>query len=210
MSSRPSHPSRPARLSASSGPPNSTDSTDSPENPSAPATFVPSPPARQSGSSRLSKRPSSESSRGSGSGSGSGLRVLPLEEPSQLEPARRGRKKALEMPPLPQAILDGMTELERQHHQFFVDSIAQDYQIKKPSDFLALHMAALDFIQLLRVQAYQMQTGEVLSASKLHPGPQVRSWLDSMSTTRRARKEQPSAEDEELEKWKQGLRKISS
>jgi hypothetical protein len=136
--------------------------------------------------------------------------VLPLEEASQLEPAKRGRKKALEMPPLPQAILDGMTELERAHHQFFVDSIAQDYQIKKPSDFLALHMAALDFIQLLRVQAYQMQTGEVLSASKLHPGPQVRSWLDSMSTTRRARKEQPSEEDEDLKRWKEGLRKISS
>lgn len=138
------------------------------------------------------------------------LSVTPLAEPSQLEPIRRGRKPRLEMPPMPKAVFDGMTPLEQEHYRFFVESITQDYAIRKPSDLVALHMAALEYINLLRVQASQLASGEIMTAARQHPGVQLRAWLDSMSTTRRARKETVNPEEEEMERWKQGLRKLSS
>lgn len=115
------------------------------------------------------------------------------------------------MPAIPQAVLDGMTPLEREWFQFFVEAIKVDYGITKASDYIALYMAALDYVILWRVQAVQLATGELMTAARHHPGAHLRAWLDSMSTTRKARKEAPaSAEDEQLESWKQGLRKISS
>lgn len=138
------------------------------------------------------------------------LRAGPVTKPAQLDPARRGRKPKLEMPAMPQEVFDGMSALERRHYDFFVESIKLDYGITKPSDMVALHMAALEYINLLRVSAKQLADGEVITAMRQHPGVQLRAWLDTLSTTRKARKEQPTnQEDEELARWKENLRSLS-
>lgn len=138
------------------------------------------------------------------------VKVVRLERAQDATP-RRGRPRKLEMPPLPQELLDGFTALERQHFEFFIEAMKADYRIEKPSDMLALHMAACEYINLLRVNATSAASGEVITAARQHPGVQLRAWLDSMSTTRRARRSEGSdADSSEQQEWAAAMRKLSS
>lgn len=134
--------------------------------------------------------------------------VIKLERPAQLEPSV-GRPRTLKAPALPQDILDGMTELEREHFKFFIEAYKRDYQIKKPSDLIALQQAALEYINLLRVQAQQLKSGQVITAARQHPGVQMRAWLSEMGATRSKRK--PDAEeDDEQKEMKEFIRRLSA
>lgn len=116
------------------------------------------------------------------------IHVVRLERPvEQPEAPKRGRPRKLKYPSLPQEIFDGMTELEREHFDFFVNAHLEQYPDMIATDHLALHMAALDYISLLRMQASQLQTGQLVSMARQHPGVQLRAWMDSMSVTRKAR-----------------------
>lgn len=131
-----------------------------------------------------------------------------LEERAE-QPTRMGRPRKLEMPPMPAALMEGFTELEREHFTFFVEAYKADYGIKKPSDFIALYMAACEYIQLLRINATSAKTGEVITAARQHPGVQLRAWLDSMGSTRKQRKE--TKEDEgEVAQWAAAMSKLSA
>lgn len=132
--------------------------------------------------------------------------VLRLETPSQLE-APRGRPRKLVMPPLPQELLDGMTALELEHYNFFLAAYKADYRITKPSDLLALNQAALEYINLLRVQAQQLKSGQVITAARQHPGVQLRAWLSEMGVTRSKRKGDDDEGDAEIKAWMDRLGK---
>lgn len=112
--------------------------------------------------------------------------VTQLDQPA---PSRitTGRKPKLKMPPLPQGLLDGMTELEQQHFWYMIDAYQQDYPSMKPTDIICLYQAALEYVNTLRVQAKQLKSGEVISMARQHPGVQMRAWLDMMDVTRKAR-----------------------
>ena len=116
------------------------------------------------------------------------FQVAKLSSPAQLEEPRRGRRRKATMPPLPQELLDGMTELERQHFQFFLDAHHNEYgDSLNQADEIALMQAAIEYINLLRVQADQLATGKIISMARQHPGVQLRQWLDSLSVTRKQR-----------------------
>lgn len=140
-----------------------------------------------------------------------GLSVIPLETPRQLKRAP-GRPKKLKLPPLPQEMLDGMTPLEQEHFDFFIEAYQHDYPRMSPSDCLCLYQAGLEYINLLRVQATQLQKHEVISMARQHPGVQLRQWLDQMACTRKARTagKSPSAEDQDRASLKELLKGLSS
>ena len=129
-------------------------------------------------------------------------------------PARRttGRKPKPKMPAFPQALLDGMSPLEQEHFYFFIESYQQDYPGMKPTDLICLYQAALEYINTLRVQAKQLQSGEVISMARQHPGVQMRAWLDMMDVTRKARTKGKTsdADSEEAKQVKEALRALSS
>jgi hypothetical protein len=102
--------------------------------------------------------------------------------------------------------------LERDHFDFFVAAYQKDYPAMSPSDCLCLYQAALEYINLLRVQAMQLKTKQVLSMARQHPGVQLRQWLDQMACTRKARTagKSPSAEDQERASLKELLKGLSS
>ena len=129
-----------------------------------------------------------------------------LYEVPKLEEAagpRTGRKRKAKMPPLPQALLDGMSELEQDHFFFFLEAYKEDYPGMKPTDIICLHQAALEYINTLRVQAKQLATGEVISMARQHPGVQMRAWLDMMDVTRKARSKSGKTSQEDSEEVKQ-------
>lgn len=111
------------------------------------------------------------------------LSVVRLESPTQLE-KRTGRKPKLKFPPLPAEILNAMTEVERQHFDYFIEAIKADNKLR-PSDFIGLYAAGLEYVAYLRLQASQMASGELVTMSRQHPGVQLRAWLDTMSFSRR-------------------------
>jgi hypothetical protein len=132
-----------------------------------------------------------------------------LEEAAE---ARTGRKRKAKMPPLPQALLDGMSELEQEHFFFFLEAYKEDYPGMKPTDIICLHQAALEYINTLRVQAKQLATGEVISMARQHPGVQMRAWLDMMDVTRKARTKGKAqdADSEEAKQVKEALKALST
>jgi hypothetical protein len=136
------------------------------------------------------------------------LYVVPkLDQAAPTRPARARRPK---MPALPQALLDGMSELEKEHFYFFLDAYQQDYPSMKPTDIICLHQAALEYINTLRVQAKQLASGEVISMARQHPGVQMRAWLDMMDVTRKARtKGKTSDESDEAKQVKEALKALS-
>ncbi len=139
------------------------------------------------------------------------LAVLPLETPRQLKRST-GRPKKLQMPPLPEELLDGMTALEQQHFQFFIDAYQHDYPAMSPSDCLCLYQAGLEYVNLIRVQAMQLKSRQVLSMARQHPGVQLRQWLDQMACTRKARTagKSPSQDDQDRASLKELLKGLSS
>lgn len=120
------------------------------------------------------------------------MNVVRLEKRSQLE-SKMGRKPKLKYPPLPAEILEAMTDLEREHFEYFIEAIKQDNKLR-PSDYIGLYAAGLEYVAYLRLQASQIASGQLVTMSRQHPGVQLRAWLDTMSFSRR--KDTGSKKDE--------------
>ena len=139
------------------------------------------------------------------------LYVVPkLSIPAPERPKDHHKRKP-KMPPLPQGLLDGMSELEREHFWYFIESYQLDYPQMKQTDIICLYQAALEYINTLRVQAKQLASGEVISMARQHPGVQMRAWLDMMDVTRKARTRSGKAQDEteEAKQAKAALKELS-
>ncbi len=95
-----------------------------------------------------------------------------------------GRPPKLVMPALPDLAL---TSVERPLFDYFIDSYNAEYPDLTPTDHLNLFLAAIEFIKYLRVAARELETGEVITMSRQHPGVNLRALLDQLSVTRRAR-----------------------
>lgn len=125
------------------------------------------------------------------------LQVHPMSAPEE-EPARRGRKPKLTPPPLPQELFDGMSDIEKQHFTFFLAAIMEEYPDLTKTDMIFLNMAGLDYINSLRLQVQQLQSGELVTMSRQHPGVQLRAWLELLSVSRKARQGSRNNQDEKL------------
>lgn len=122
------------------------------------------------------------------------LRVVPLDVAR--EKKNVGRPKKLKMPAMPQGIFEGMTELEKEHFDYFVQCYREKYKIEEGTDLISLNLAAMDYIQTLRVQAKQFKEKEIISMARQHPAVQLRAWLDQMDVTRKANKGKNEKESE--------------
>lgn len=137
------------------------------------------------------------------------LKVVPLTRPPAPD-AKPGRPKKREMPPLPKEIWEGMSELEREHFTYFVESVRAEYKDLTGTDLIFLNMAGLDYINTMRLQVAQLGTGELVTMSRQHPGVQFRAWIDMLSVSRKARQgtrgdEEKASQVEKLAKlWQPG------
>lgn len=116
-----------------------------------------------------------------------------------IEQRRPGRPQALEMPAIPQPILDGMDELEQQHFYHFIQAYTDAYKRKyrklTPTAEIGIVQAALDYVHLWRLQAEQMQSGKLVSQARQHPGTSLRAWLQSAGLQEKDMEQPVKAED---------------
>ena len=127
------------------------------------------------------------------------LVVKPITSVEQVKNKTAGRPARLEMPPLPKM---QMTEVEQDLFNYFLESYKQEYPDLIPTDYIHLHLAAVLYIETLRVMAWELEEGRVISQARQHPLVQMRATLDQLSVTRRARvahtKQDESDEEKEL------------
>lgn len=111
------------------------------------------------------------------------MNVIRLERRPE-EKKSNGRPSKLKYPPLPAEIMESMSELEQEHFNYFIEAIKKDNTLR-PSDYIGLYAAGLEYIAYLRLQAWQITSGQQVTMSRQHPGVQLRAWLDTMSFSRR-------------------------
>ncbi len=99
------------------------------------------------------------------------LQARPLTVAQQPKPRPVGRPEKLVMPPLPEM---RMTDLERDLFDYFLASYQQQYPDLVPTDFILLHLAALEYIKWLRIIAEELETGRVISQARQHPAVNMR------------------------------------
>lgn len=140
---------------------------------------------------------------------GDAIKVTPLRALPP-ETKRSGRPKKLRMPPMPQEIMDAMSELEQEHFTFFIESIKEEYPDLTMSDMIYLQQAGLEYINTLRLQVEQLRSGQLVTMSRQHPSVQFRAWIDLLSVSRKQRPQAKTQDDAEREEWRRKLGGLSS
>jgi hypothetical protein len=120
-------------------------------------------------------------------------KLTAVPEPTEI---KTGRRKKIKFPQLPPEVLDAMSPVEREHFDFFLEAHREQYPDLTAVDQIGLNMAALCYVNLLRMEATQLTSGQLVSMARQHPCVQLRQWMDSLSVTR---KQRPSKKDEDAE-----------
>jgi len=121
------------------------------------------------------------------------LKVTPITAAHRAR--HSGRPKKLEVPPMPDF---PMEEDEKKLYTFFIEAHRQEYAPLSGTDEIHLILAAVAYINALRVAQEELKTGQVISMARQHPMVQMRAELDLLSFTRKARTQGKSQESPEL------------
>lgn len=133
------------------------------------------------------------------------LRVTPIT--AARSAPRRGRKPKLEVPPFPDF---PMAEDEKKLYEFFIESHRLEYAPLSYTDEIHLQLAAVAYINSLRVAQEELRSGQVISMARQHPLVQMRAELDLLSFTRKARTQGKTQESPEMKQAREHLMKLSS
>lgn len=97
------------------------------------------------------------------------------------------------MPPLPKFEL---SPYEQEWFDYFFETHLLEYPDLTEGDKLLLLLADIEFIKYLRVAGAELESGEVISQARQHPGTQMNALLDRLAATRKQRQKQPREEDD--------------
>ena len=98
-----------------------------------------------------------------------------------------GRPKKLVLPPEFQQLLDAMSDIEREHYEFFIAAHVKQYPDFNDIDRLWLRLMAIEYIKTLRMMVEELESGQLVTMSRQHPGVQMRAYADMLSVTRKQR-----------------------
>lgn len=98
-----------------------------------------------------------------------------------------GRPKKLTLPPEFQQLLDAMSPVEQEHYKLVVEAHYQLYPDLNILDKLWVRLLAIEYIKTLRMMAEELESGQLITMSRQHPGVQMRAYADMLSVTRKQR-----------------------
>jgi hypothetical protein len=122
-----------------------------------------------------------------------------LEQPRKVKTGGRPKKLA-RMPKM-----DGLTEAEQYLFDGFIQNLLDEYPDMSASDYRIVFLAAIEYIEYLRVAAEGLRSHRVLAMSRQHPGVNMRALLDQLSATRKQRVRGKSQEPEEAQEIREML-----
>jgi len=101
-------------------------------------------------------------------------------------------------------ILD-LTPEERILFDGFMNDFLDAYTDLTTSDYRLLWLAGVKYLQFLRLLKLEIETGSLLSMSRQHPAIEMRSLLDQLSVTRRARTKEQTTNDPNADELRAAL-----
>jgi hypothetical protein len=111
------------------------------------------------------------------------LKLLPLQAKPKRGP---GRPKAVHPPTPPQ--FEWQNDYERDLYEWLVDRYPVDYPGLKDTDLVFLYIAAAETVKYMRLLGTEIQSGELVTMARQHPGQMLARILDSLlGTTRNKR-----------------------
>lgn len=117
-----------------------------------------------------------------------------------------GRPRKRSQPPIPQELLDGMSELERDWYFYFIETLKKEYPDLTPFDLIQVYMLlAPCFIACMRLETQQMSKRELVVMSRQDPRSQFNVFMNSLSVRRRDRKNEAKEERNEVKEFLLGL-----
>ena len=128
--------------------------------------------------------------------------VLATERVSfKLVQNKPGRPKKLQPPPIPAF---KMSAEEAEQYDYFIQAVMEDYPGMKNSDLLMLPLVAAEYIKYLRLVGRELESGELVTMSRQHPGSMLARFMSQiLATTRQQRvKSEKPQEDEDDSFWK--------
>jgi len=87
----------------------------------------------------------------------------------------------------------------------FMNDFLEAYPDLNSSDYRLLWLAGVKYLQFLRLLKVELESGHLLSISRQHPAIEMRSLLDQLSVTRRARSRTQKEEDPDAEELRSVL-----
>src|SRR5579859_150530 len=122
--------------------------------------------------------------------------------------SRAGRPKKVLMPAIPKELLEGMSELEQQWYDYFIQSLKEEYPDLTPFDLIQVYtLLAPCFISCMRLETRQMSSQELITMARQDPRTQFNQLMNSLSVRRRDRKGEKQEKDDGMEKFLMGLAK---
>lgn len=115
----------------------------------------------------------------------------------------RGRPPKLQAPPIPAF---KMSEEEAQLFDYFIRAFMEDYPGMMNTDLLDLPIIAAEYIKYLRLVAKELESGELVTMSRQHPGSmyaRFKSQILGATRQQRTKNEKPKEDDSESfwNKW---------
>jgi hypothetical protein len=119
---------------------------------------------------------------------------------------RRGRPPKYTQPPIPQELLDGMSDLEKEWYFYFIKTIKEEYPDLSRFDLIQVHvLLAPCFVSCMRLETQQMSKKELVMMSRQDPRTQFNNLMNSLSVRRRDRKQEKHEEKSEVKDYIMGL-----
>lgn len=112
-----------------------------------------------------------------------------------------GRPRKLQAPPIPYF---KMSEDEAVMFDYFIRAFQEDYPGMKNTDLLDLPLIAAEYIKYLRLVAKELESGELVTMSRQHPGSmyaRFKSQILGATRQQRMKMEKPE-EDDSMDFWK--------
>lgn len=96
---------------------------------------------------------------------------------------------------------------EQVRYDWFLHCFDKEYPDLTPSDWLILELAGVAYIKLLRMNAVEIESGQLITMARQNPSTDFTRYLDMLSVTRKARQNKPSPADDKSDEL---IRMLSS
>lgn len=135
-------------------------------------------------------------------------KIHPIGERLVTEP-KNGRPRNLVMPALPAEIYGSLSELEKEHFDFFLAAMKKELPNTTPLEHIQIALGAMEYINTLRLEFEQLKTGQLVMQSRQNPSIQLREWIKG-ALSRHQDKKKHDETDTERAKLKEALLSLSA
>ena len=109
-----------------------------------------------------------------------------MEEP---EEKKNGRPKKTVLPAIPGEVYEQLSDIEKEHFDFLVLALKKELPNISPLEQICVVLAAMEYINTLRLEVEQLKTGRLVTMSRQHPAMQLRAWIDAALKRHKNKKE---------------------